>query len=646
MKIFKGFIDGVDKSVTFVRNNIQKSSDRIDGKIWSAKSARIAFVAFLAGLLVLFVYGIIRNSNEESPVNNFKSEITPKLPISQGVGSPNFDKSELDGYKSNLDSLISGNKTLDRDIPMPDSVANSSSGGSSGGVPNKFECNELLQGLKNGDTLNDTQKGDLTKCMDSNVLPMSEDQKAALKQALNDSTLTPEARKLLAAYAENPNSLSEEDRKNIKGLMSSDPDIKNLAMGALTPGLSAEEKKNAIGALDSALQGDKSGIKNVSDIIEKGKVLAEEASKKWSMPSFGSLKKEEKTGPATNIAKYAGARDLDNEIASNDEKISRNSSAIKTLSDKIKNELSKPEDQRGPLDSSYSQMATLSKEQSELKKANEQKKLQLTQMATEMNSDLAIIKSGMRTRNSTSGVGVFEDVPEQNNAEIVDLSEDELRLLRLLESKEDRFKRKRKNIVADGKGGESKLVVADFFNQGEVQLNPAVRLLADLDDDIWIGDKNFADTTVIARLRQDAIELDSGRVVLYSGGLLFGKISSINKGIDTATVIFDRAQVGAKIVKIKISTQVKGRIKETRGETLTAAAITELAGSISDGIKEQADNDLGSIANPTIVDKINSSTTGAIGSVFNKAAQMIAEDLQNSQRIFYSRRGTKLILNP
>lgn len=645
MKIVKGVMNVVEKGTDFIRNNAMRSTDRVDGKIVAAKTSRVGVMVLIAILVVMFIYGVIRNSQEESPINNFKSEIKTQFGSSQGVGTPNFNKSELEGYKANLDMMTTGLKPNDS-IPLPDSM-----NGLSGKAPNKFECNELLQGLKNGDNLNESQKVDLTKCMDSNVLPMSEDQKTALRQALNDSTLTPEARKLLAAYAENPSSLSEDDRKLVKGLMSSDPEVKSLAMGALESGLSDEEKKKALSALDDALQGDKSGIKDVADIVEKGKVLAQDASKKWSLPTFGLSGSESKSdkndSPSLSSSpKYAGAKTLDKEISDNDEKINRNSSAIKQLSDKIKKELSKPEEVREPLESAYSQMATLSKEQTELKKANQVKKLQLDQMATEMNNDLAVIKSGMRTRNS-SAIGIFEDVPELNNSEIVNLSEDELRLLKLLEDGDDRFNKKRKNMAMDGKGGEnSKLIVGQFFNTGDVQINPAVRLLADLDDDIWVSEKNFTEYTVIGRLRQDAVEIGTGKVVLYSGSMIFGKISSINSGVDTCTVVFDRAQVGAKIVKIKISTQIKGVIKETRGAEITASLITELASSIADGIKEQGENELSSIANPTMVDRVNNATTGALGSGFNKIAQLIAGDLQNSSRIYFAKKGTKLVLNP
>lgn len=648
MQIGKYVISGTEKVVNFIRKTVMRSTDRKDGKIIDAKSTRKGVVALGALLVVLFVYGIFRNTQEESPINNFQNEITTKLPISQGVGAPNFNKGDLEGFKNNLDEIAKNNVDASN-IPMPDSLS------SPGKIPNKFECNELLQGVKNGDILSDTQKNDLNVCMDKNILPMSDDQKSALKQAINDPNLTPEARKLLAAYAENPNSLSEEDRKIVKGLMSSDPEVRALAMGALAPGLSAEEKKKALAALDGALQGDKSSMGTVKTIVEQGKKLAEEAGKKSSsiLPSFlgGSSKdsgeKNESNNPFNfSLPKYAGAKELDNEIAKNEEKIARNALEMKETGDKIKNELEKPEDQRQMLEAAYAQMARLSKEQAELKKSNEQKKLQLKTMAQEMNNDLAVIKNGMRSR-STSGIGIFEEVPELNNTEIKDLSEDELRLLKLLEGKEDRFNKKRKNFVLEGNGGDSgKLVVAEFFNKGELQINPAVRLLADLDDDIWCSDKNYSEYTVMARLRQDAVEIDSGNVVLYKGSLIFGKISSINSGIDTATVVFDRAQVGAKIVKIKITTQIRGTIKETRGEQITAAIITEMAASISDGIKEQGDNELDAISNPTIVDKVNNATTGAIGSGLNKLAQVISGDLQNASRIYHARKGTKLVLNP
>lgn len=648
MQIGKYVISGTEKVVNFIRKTVMRSTDRKDGKIIDAKSTRKGVVALGALLVVLFVYGIFRNTQEESPINNFQNEITTKLPISQGVGAPNFNKGDLEGFKNNLDEIAKNNVDVSN-IPMPDSLS------SPGKIPNKFECNELLQGVKNGDILSDTQKNDLNVCMDKNILPMSDDQKSALKQAINDPNLTPEARKLLAAYAENPNSLSEEDRKIVKGLMSSDPEVKALAMGALAPGLSAEEKRKALAALDGALQGDKSSMGTVKTIVEQGKKLAEEAGKKSSsiLPSFlgGSSKDSSEKNESNNpfnfsLPKYAGAKELDNEIAKNEEKIARNALEMKETGDKIKNELEKPEDQRQMLEAAYAQMARLSKEQAELKKSNEQKKLQLKTMAQEMNNDLAVIKNGMRSR-STSGIGIFEEVPELNNTEIKDLSEDELRLLKLLEGKEDRFNKKRKNFVLEGNGGDSgKLVVAEFFNKGELQINPAVRLLADLDDDIWCSDKNYSEYTVMARLRQDAVEIDSGNVVLYKGSLIFGKISSINSGIDTATVVFDRAQVGAKIVKIKITTQIRGTIKETRGEQITAAIITEMAASISDGIKEQGDNELDAISNPTIVDKVNNATTGAIGSGLNKLAQVISGDLQNASRIYHARKGTKLVLNP
>lgn len=622
------------------KKSVMKKNDREDKRIFDPTFTKNLIKYYIPGTLtVLLIYQVLTSVVDEKAFNTQIVETENRLPIGKGVGAETESlllKKQKEEFARDLLVKTTPNSNAMMTIPGANNIATGKA------LPNKFECNELLSKVSRGDTLSSEEKGTANTCIEKNTMGLTSEQQKAARMAINDDTLPPDARKKLAEFAQDTTGVDGALANEARLLMSADPIIAEAARKSYDPNVSPEDRKKYREIAEGTRS--KGEINKLNEInnpkIAKG--LSESSELVDNPTSSG---KENSGNGFSGVA--SNGTESTTELAKS---ISDDETEKKRLEDEKKTAVEAINEGKDPTPHAQK----IAENSSKIKVIEERvqvKKIRFQEVVNNLNRELATVKRIAKGGSAEGYQEIKEEeiIPEFTPRKTKRLTEDELRLLALFESTNKNPRRL--SDLTGYEGIEIKATVAgnSFHNieaKKGITLPPGLKLAAVLDEDIWCSEKNFANIRVRVRLLQDASEMESGKKVLFAQSILVGKITNIDPSTKSVSVSFDKAQVGGTVVDVKITTQIMGDVIETRGLQITAVILTDMASAIADKIRKDAEDQLSNISTPALADTFNTAGTSAIGSGIQKVGQLLANDLQNAAKVFFSPKGVKIVLYP
>lgn len=617
------------------------------------KKNKVVIYTIIAFFIAIVVGLALRHNQNKASFSSYKTEREVKFSASRGleVYQENErrinDSQDLETRRrrenSDIDILRRSNNTAGQGIrargastpSSPESVI------STGRVPNKFECSELVGKVSRGEDLNDGQKEDLQACLESNVMGLDADQLKALSEILSNPELSSEARKILAQMVNGELDVNSDEYKLAQALISDDPAMRRLANALLDPNLSAEDKAVLMGMLRSGVI-DEAKLKAIEAKLER-----ERERKGAPSPSNPLVGITSSKGSVVKGLDSQDLKDLAGKVSVEKEELGRINREIADLSAELAKEMAEnPNSERAK--ELISKLAVLNTRANVLKKSLELGNKRLAEMYEGFNKELKIAE-GLINKQTTSYELEFDQIPNYKEVNLRKLTADQLRILGMLNDNEgsregsDFNNRRIMNVEGASSGS---LLVYSRTGSTENVLNPSSPLKIVNSDEILVSDKNFQGNPVRLTLKQDAHALDNGKVLIPKGSMIFGKISALDFNTKTITVQMDRAQVGNKIIPINITTNIRGEVLDTRGREITSAVLLDFVSAITDNYRKTAEDEFSLNKTPTIMDATTNGVAGGISTSMEKLAQLFADDLKNASKIFYLPANYRMVIYP
>lgn len=634
MQFIKDLISGANKKLESASERRAKKLDKLEikeGKADPNFNRKLLFI--ISGIIVAIVLGVLfKNSENKVGFSNYESERKTRFKSGQGI--------------SVFDTELKRRQGLEDLVETAETRKNYKATGTTGTTtrseepktinPNKFECSELVNKVSRGEKLDEKQTLEIKACLSNNTLGLSGDKQKALDEIVNGSDLSDEARANLGKYINDQLDPNSDEYKAAKALASGDPDARETAKLFFDPNTSSEDKKKLSDMINQGKY-DKQKIDGVKSKTDKTRGSSSESGFKLPWNNKKESASEKKGVGTVNIKETA--EDLD-----------KDKSELKVTSTQRKNaedEVKRASAENDPnLGIAASNLAELVKKEEALKLTISEKEAVLKNYINE--ASVALKKANNAVYESNTSYEFSKDeIPEYIAPNVKKLTPDQLRILGLLnDNKKEIDESKNKRIATPAGGSGGNLVVYSAASNLDNLLNPSAPLKFINAEDIWLSDKNFSDSPVRFIIRQNAYALSDGRTVIPKGSMVFGKVSGLDFNTKTIKFAIDRAQVGNKIIAVKISATIRGEVLDTRGRELTAALLVDFVSSISDYYRKTAENEFDAIKAPSIMDAGTNAVSASLSSGMDKITQLLADDLKNASKIFFLPANARIMIYP
>lgn len=666
IKLFGKILEIIKKWFdTIVAKFWGKAHSDVSGKIKGISPDKLTSILKVIGVIIIIILIAISFTKPDDKITgglkNFETESTP----SSGVES-RFDSRSLDG---DIDKAL--NSGLNTPVEMgtaPNtggSVFDSVVAGSSSSLS---ECLELIDKMKTGVKLTDTEAVKSKQCLEENPMGLTDAEKKFAEKML-DPNLTDAERKFLGdALA---GKLTPDQLAVAEALASGDPEKARLASEAINSG-----NPDLITALGRQL--------NNEPLTPEQQALLDTLGKSSGTAKDGvSTSTVGTASPTVNIPKdledtalSIQERDKKIEDLQKEQNLAR--TEAKDLSDKLGEgtDLSKNEIDR------LQQIAENKKTLETLKKVQAEEKARLAEQMRKIKEALGRTSA---TVGQISPTGVFieyegEDVDckpkpfvkkkaKTPKVSFVDfdnrpLRPEEVEFIKLLRKKGGKSEDKDLTSAFIGnlgeplsvaRNGEAQLVDVNqlkfFTDQGlkGFELSADLRVPAILESEILVSDKQ-GPAIVRLKIIQDVYD-NNNVLVIPKNSVAIASTGSFDADTGIMNISIEKVVVGGKTITTRFtlgsadgSSGLKGQVRDTTGKYLLGAFIPAFAGSaLSYFSQSQVQPYLQSTSANQV---LTGSALAGSAEVMNRIAELAASKMLNAAKIYWVPRGIPVVLYP